>query len=145
MPHLPRVPVLLLVALLSALPAAQPGSPASAPAFDTPSLKKWLPYLASDELQVRLLYTEGLGRAAAYIAHQLAEWGVKPVGDDGTYFQTVKVRAVKTASRASVTVAVGGQSRTFKDGEGVTFPKNMGGKQTIKGEDVLFAGYGLQI
>ena len=145
MRHLHRLTVLLLVALLPTLLAAQPGSPASAPAFDAPSFKKWLTYLASDELQGRLVYTEGLGLAAAYIAHHLAEWGVKPVGDDGTYFQTVKVRGVKAASRASVTVEVAGQTRTFKDGEGVTFPKNMGGRQTIKGADVLFAGYGLHI
>jgi hypothetical protein len=136
--------VLLVVALLSALPAAQPG-PGAPPRFDGPSLKEWLTYLASDELQGRLVYTEGLGLAAAYIADHLAEWGVKPVGDDGTYFQTVKVRGVKSASRAAVTVEVGGQTRTFTDGEGVTFPKNMGGKQTIRGEDVLFSGYGLQI
>jgi hypothetical protein len=48
------------------------------------------------------------------------------------YFQTVRVEGVKTESRASVTVEVNGQSRTFKDGEGVVFPRNMGGKQTSR-------------
>ena len=52
---------------------------------------------------------------------------------------------MRTASKASVTVEVNGQSRTFKDGEGITFPRNMGGKQTINGDQIQFVGYGLQI
>ena len=102
-------------------------------------------YIASDELQGRQIYTEGLGLAAAYIADHLKEWGVKPGGDNGSYFQTVKVVGVRTTSRASVTVDVNGQSRTFKDGEGVVFAKNMGGKQTITGDQIQFVGYGLQL
>lgn len=140
-----RFVIFALAALLSGVAGAQPERPAGSRVVEAATLKQWLTYLASDELQGRLVYTEGLGLAAAYIADHLGEWGVKPVGDDGTYFQTVKVRGVKTASRASVTIAVNGQTRTFKDGAGITFPKNMGGRQTIKGEDVLFAGYGLQI
>jgi len=70
---------------------------------------------------------------------------VKPAGENGTYFQSVKVLGVRTTSKASVTVEVNGQSRTFKDGEGITFPRNMGGKQTITGEQIQFVGYGLQV
>jgi hypothetical protein len=43
-----------------------------------------------------------------------------------------------------VTVEVNGQSRTFKDGDGLTLPSNQGGRQTIAA-GVLFAGYGLQV
>ncbi len=49
---------------------------------------------------------------------------------------------VRTRSNSSVTVTVNGQSRTFKDGEGVTFPRNQGAKQTVSGE-AAFAGYGV--
>jgi hypothetical protein len=114
-------------------------------AIQASALKEWLAYVASDELQGRQVYTEGLGLAAAYIADHLKEWGVKPVGDGGSYFQTVKVAGIKTTSRSSVTVEVNGRSRTFVDGEGITFPRNMGEKQTIASGDVVFAGYGLQI
>ncbi|SRR6266542_47688 len=108
-------------------------------------LKEWLSYIASDELQGRQIYTEGLGLAAAYISDHLKEWGVKPAGEDGTYFQTVKVLGVRTNSNSSVTVDVNGQKRTFKDGEGITFPRSMGGKQTVTGDDIQFVGYGLEI
>jgi hypothetical protein len=140
------LPVLLIVLVTAGLgaqrpqPAASSGTPVTAA-----DLREWLGYIASDELQGRQVYTEGLGLAAAYIADHLREWGVAPAGDDGSYFQTVRVEGVKTESRASVTVEVNGQSRTFKDGEGVVFPRNMGGKQSVTGDRIYFAGYGLQI
>ena len=89
------------------------------------SLREWLTYLSSDQLQGRATYSEGLGLAAAYIADRLQEAGVKPGGDNGSYFQVVKVQGMRTTSRASVTVEVNGQTRTFKDGDGITFPRNM--------------------
>lgn len=105
-------------------------------------LKEWLTYIASDELQGRQLFTEGLGLAGAYIAGHLKEWGVVPAGDAGTYFQTVKILGMRVRSNSSITVTVNGQSRTFKDGDGVTFPRNQGGKQTIVAP-VEFVGYGI--
>src|SRR3954466_11241030 len=134
-----------LVLTVATVLAAQPASKGGINSIQPDALKEWLGYLASDELQGRQIYTEGLGLAAAYIADHLKEWGVKPAGENGTYFQTVKVVGVRTASHASVTVEANGQSRTFKDGEGVVFAKNMGGKQTITGDQIEFVGYGLQI
>jgi len=134
----------LVLALVTTL-GAQPATKGGINSIQPDALKEWLSYIASDELQGRQIYTEGLGLAAAYIADHLKEWGVKPGGDNGSYFQAVKVVGVRTNSHASVTVDVNGQTRTFKDGEGVVFPKNMGGKQTITGDQIQFVGYGLQI
>jgi Peptidase family M28 len=136
------VPVLVVCALAIGL-GAQPASQRSSSAIQVSDLKEWLTYVASDELLGRATYSEGLGLAAAYITSHLKEWGVKPAGDDGSYFQTVNVLGVRTSSRASVTVNVNGQRRTFKDGEGIVFPRRMGGKQTIHGEQIEFLGYGL--
>jgi len=105
-------------------------------------MRQWLTYIASDELQGRQVFTEGLALAGAYIAEHLKEWGVRPAGDAGTYFQTVRVLGVRTRSNSSVTVTVNGQSRTFKDGEGVIFTRNQGAKQTISAK-LEFLGYGL--
>src|SRR3954466_9355896 len=135
---------LLVLCLTAAGLGAQKlsGGPKS---IEPSELKEWLSYVASDELQGRQIYTEGLGLAAGYITQRLADWGVKPAGEDGSYFQTVKVVGVRTTSNASVTVDVNGQKRTFKDGEGITFARNMGGKHTATGEQLQFGGYGLQI
>jgi Peptidase family M28 len=106
-------------------------------------VKEWLTYLSSDELQGRAVFTAGYGMAVAYVADHLHTWGLKPGGDHGSYVQTVRVLGVKTTSHSSVTVQVNGQSRTFADGEGITLPKNMGGKHRFTIDRVEFAGYGL--
>jgi Peptidase family M28 len=134
-----------VVALLTIAPHAQPVPAGGIGSIQPGALKEWLTYISSDELQGRALYSEGLGLAAGYISSHLAEWGVKPAGDDGTYLQVVKVVTVKPTSHASVTVEVNGQSRTFKDGEGVTFSKSMGGKQTVTGDQIQFVGYGVTL
>jgi hypothetical protein len=140
---------LLVLTSVSAAPsarqAAQTPAKGGISSIQQDALKEWLTYISSDELQGRATYTEGLGLAAGYISSHLAQWGVKPAGDNGTYLQVVRVLGVRTTSRATVTVDVNGQSRTFKDGEGITFPKNMGGKQTLTGDQVQFVGYGLTL
>src|SRR5919197_9623 len=140
--------VAAVFALSFTIQAAGASSPASAPAGGpgsiTPEeLKDWLSYIASDELEGRQVFTEGLGLAASYIADHLKQWGVKPAGDAGTYFQEVKVIGYTVKSQSSVTVTVNGESRTFKDGEGMTFARNQGGNQTVTSSDVVFVGYGL--
>jgi Peptidase family M28 len=106
-------------------------------------LKEWLSYLASDTLQGRQVFSEGYGLAAGYIAEHLRAWGVKPAGDDGTYFENVRLRGYRVARSSSVTVTpANGQSRTFKHGDHVTFPATSGGKQTLTFDGAEFVGYG---
>src|SRR5262249_51698559 len=106
-------------------------------------LKEWLGYLASDELEGRNTYTEGLGLAAAYIAERLRSGGVKPGGPNGSYFQRVAVLGIKSDNRSTVTVEANGQTRTFKNKEGITFPSNVGGKRSFTSDQIEFVGYGL--
>jgi hypothetical protein len=108
-------------------------------------LREYLTYIASDGLEGRATYAEGLGLAAAYIAGHLREWGVDPGGDNGTYFQRVASLGVRTTRLSTLTVTVGGQTRTFKDNEGFLLPANQGGKQTLTFEGVEFVGYGLNV
>ncbi len=108
-------------------------------------LREWLSYLASDELQGRQVFTEGYGRATQYIADQLKGWGVKPIGQNGTYFQPVKLKGYRVTRNSTVTVEANGQSRTFKHGDHVTFSTDSGGKQTLRFDGVEFVGYGLTV
>src|SRR5215470_7591867 len=75
------------------------------------SLRTWLTYLASDDLEGRATFSEGLGLAAAYIAQQPKDAGVKPRGDHGSYFQRVEVLGIKSTNRSTVTVEVNGVRR----------------------------------
>jgi len=112
-------------------------------AITQPDLKEWLAYLASDELEGRATFTEGMGLAAAYIAEHLRSWGVKPGGPNGSYFQRVPVLGIKSDNKSTVTVEANGQTRTFKNKEGVTFPSNSGGKRSVTSDQIEFVGYGL--
>ena len=112
-------------------------------AISETDMREYLGYLASDALQGRQIYTEGYGLAASYVADHLRQWGLKPMGDDGTYFQSVKNRGYRITRNSSVTVEVNGKSRTFKHGDHVTFQANSGGKQTLVFDGMEFVGYGI--
>ncbi|MEN3334228.1 MAG: hypothetical protein V7641_3593 [Blastocatellia bacterium] len=108
-------------------------------------LKEWLTYIASDEFEGRNTFSEGLGLAAGYIAGQLKAMGVKPGGPNGSYFQRVAVVGVKSDNKSTVTVEVNGQSRIFKNKEGISFPANVGSKRSFTADQVEFVGYGLSL
>ena len=135
----PRGVAAAIVALATSVAAAAAG----AGAIKTPDLRDWLTYISSDELEGRAVFTAGFGLAAGYVEDHLRVWGVTPAGDRGSYLQTVRVVGVKTTSHATVSVTVDGETRTFADGEGIVFPKNMGGTHRFTVDRVEFAGYGL--
>jgi len=125
--------------------AASPGNGGGRSSIDAGDLREWLSYIASDELQGRAVFSAGLGLAAGYVADHLRSWGVTPAGDAGSYLQTVRVLGVKATSRSTVAVTAGGETRTFTDGEGISFPRNAGGKRHLTIDRVEFAGYGLDL
>ena len=131
-----------VVAQNTPAPAPQPATGTRYAAISPDEMKEWLTYLASDQLQGRQIFTEGYGLAAQYVADHLRQWGVKPLGPDGTYFQPVKLKGYRVTRNSTVTIEVNGQSKTFKHGEHVTFPVNGGGKQTLTFSGVEFVGYG---
>jgi hypothetical protein len=107
-------------------------------------MREWLTYLSSDELQGRRIFTEGYGLAASYVAEHLRQWGVKPLGTDGTYFEDVKLKGYRVTRNSTVGITVNGATKTFKHGEHVDFTGDSGGKQTLSFSSVEFVGYGLQ-
>ena len=58
-------------------------------------VKKNLTHIASDEMMGRDAATEGERMASDFIAAELKKYGVKPFGDEGTYFQNFNLNAVK--------------------------------------------------
>jgi hypothetical protein len=83
-------------------------------AITAAQLKEWLYVVASDEMEGRDTPSRGLDLAAKFIADHLSRWGVKPGGDDGTYFQ--KFAMISRHVEPELTIAsVNG--RGFKLGE----------------------------
>lgn len=75
--------------------------------------KKWLGYLAGPECEGRGSGQDGYLKAADYMAARFKEFGLKPVGEKGTYFQYVPyVRATidsATLSAGSFSLSMGEQ------------------------------------
>src|SRR5947199_8174177 len=113
--------MLLLTLLFALVPPAACAFPGTGP-VKADEMKEWLTFLASDELEGRNTYSEGLGIAAQYIAERLKSWGVKPGGDNGSYFQRVAVVGVKATENSTVTVETNGQTKTIKHRESMTHP-----------------------
>ena len=72
-------------------------------------LRSHLEVLTADSLGGRETGTIGQERAAAYIASQFKKFGLKPCGDEGTYFQNFDLilKRVKNDSRVTVKTANG--------------------------------------
>ncbi|HTZ48388.1 MAG TPA: M28 family peptidase [Verrucomicrobiae bacterium] len=71
-------------------------SDASGPKVDPERIRAHVKYLASDELEGRGMNQKGSDLAADYIAAQFKSYGLKPAGENGTYFQIVPMVGVKT-------------------------------------------------
>src|SRR5580704_18861294 len=77
----------------------------AAPKFDAEKIRAHVKYLASDELEGRGMNQKGGDLAAEYIAGQFKSYGLKPAGDNGTYFQKVPMVGVKTLPDTSFALA----------------------------------------
>src|SRR5437868_15318280 len=55
-------------------------------------LSNYLYFVASDEMEGRDTPSRGLDTIAKFIALNLTNWGFKPAGDDGTFFQKIDLR-----------------------------------------------------
>jgi hypothetical protein len=58
-------------------------------------LKSYLDFVASDEMEGRDTPSRGLDTTAKFIAMNLGMWGLKPGGDDNTFFQRIVLKRAK--------------------------------------------------
>jgi hypothetical protein len=75
-------------------------------------LKDYLYFVASDEMEGRDTPSRGLDITAKFIAANLSRWGLKPAGDNGTYFQRIAMQRVKLDS-AGTRAEINGQAFSF--------------------------------
>ena len=52
-------------------------------------LRNYLTFIASDEMEGRDTPSRGLDTTAKFLAMNLANWGFKPAGDNGSFFQHI--------------------------------------------------------
>ncbi len=138
--------LVLAILVLSGTPAlhaqrATKGA-AKAPAFGNvdgitaKQLKDHLTFIASDELEGRDTPSRGLDIAAMYIAQHLASWGIKPAGDNGTYYQKFPLRLKKIVTDRTDLEINGEKYRYGKDFLAAQIPGN------FVNSKMVFAGHG---
>ena len=104
-------------------------------------MKADLTFLASDHMAGRLTDTPQNAIAAEWIASRFERLGLKPVGDEGTYYQ--KYNLVVASLGADNTMTVGGAVKHAGPKVGVDFsPQRFSASGTAKGE-IVFVGYGI--
>jgi Peptidase family M28 len=140
-----NIPVLLLLFIFVfqspalAQTAAKANSPArkAAEIITAETLKDYLYYVASDEMEGRDTPSRGLDLTAKFIALNLKRWGFKPAGDDGTFFQKIALRR-DIVDAANASVEIGG--RKFAYGE--DFMRASGSTNGAFSAPVVYAGNG---
>jgi len=118
-----NLPLLLALACLGACkpdtaPSASRAPAAAAPAAASAEAKRIeadVRYLADDKLEGRDTGTPGFDLAAEYVARRYAEMGLKPAGDDGSFFQRVPLlKALRQEQGAVFSIERNGSKTSLK-------------------------------
>jgi len=112
-------------------------SPTPTAAAITPSdLRSRVFIFADDSMQGRLLATRGNVKAVEYIANEVKRLGLVPMGDNGTYFQTVNIvdRAFDAATRLSA------GSASFTPWTDYILRDQGAGARSLDGAQVIYGG-----
>jgi hypothetical protein len=78
------------------------GVPPALPSIKEAELKRDLFELASDSMRGKRAGTQDELRAAAWVAERAREAGLKPAGDDGTYFQFFPLRRITVSENSRI-------------------------------------------
>jgi hypothetical protein len=134
-----RIPVVVLTIFVALVVSAA----ATAPPIDAESFIRHVKFLASDELQGRGNGTPALDKAAEYIADRFREDGLKPAGDQGTFFQKFElVTGLDVKPGNSLRIATGSSEARFAIGDDY-YPLSMGGQTVGTTLPLVFAGFGI--
>lgn len=113
----------LLLSPLNYVQAHNPGKPdpnAGVNIISASALKDYLYFIASDEMEGRDTPSKGLDMTAKFLAMNMSRWGLKPGGDNGSYFQKMQISRSRTDA-ANTSIEIGGQS--YKTGaDFIAFP-----------------------
>ena len=133
---------LLSSALFVNFSFAAPAAPAGLESITQDDLMRHIKLLADDSLEGRDTGQKGNVEASSYIAERYAEFGLKPVGDKGGYFQNFEVTLNPKAGPGSrLTTRIEGKETAHKLKQDFLLFDNLD-KGVGKGA-LVFAGYGI--
>jgi Zn-dependent M28 family amino/carboxypeptidase len=115
------------------------------PMVDKERIRAHVKYLSSDELEGRGTGQRGGDMAADYIGKQFASYGLKPAGDNGTFFQEVPMVGVKTLPDTTFKF-VEASGKSFEAKNLTEFVTNNESQTETADIDapIVFVGYGIK-
>jgi hypothetical protein len=115
------------------------------PEFSAERIKAHVTFLADDLLEGREAGTRGHEIAARYIATQFELLGVKPAGQNGTYFQNVDLlEAAHTGAKPRVILTTPRGVQTLEHGRAALIGGPIAGGTVRLEAPLVFAGYGMK-
>jgi Zn-dependent M28 family amino/carboxypeptidase len=129
----------------SSTPQAVPPPSQKEVHVDADKIRAHVKLLASDLLEGRGTGQRGGDAAADYIATQFGLYGLKPAGDQGTYFQKVPMVAVKTLDETSFSFITSDLGRmTLKNLEDFVTSNESRAETALIDAPIVFVGYGIR-
>lgn len=112
---MPSFSLLACLVLQSGPVAAAEASaiPAATPEITREELVHTLSYLAADELEGRATASAGIAKAGLHLAERLRLAGLKPAGDDGSYFQIVPMTRARSVAPPECSLVDAAGPRAF--------------------------------
>jgi Zn-dependent M28 family amino/carboxypeptidase len=115
-----------------------------APKIDPQRIRQHVKYLASDALEGRGTGQKGGDLAADYIAAQFKSYGLKPAGENGTYFQNVPLVGVKTLPETSFAlVPASGEPMVLRNLDDFVTSNETQTETANIDAPIVFVGYGI--
>jgi hypothetical protein len=128
------------LSLASALPASQGDG---AHKISAERIKADVAYLASDRLEGRGPGTRGEVLATEYIADEFKKAGLKPIGKNGTYFQSVPLVRVVTSPKATLQAVKGATTLDIPSGDGFAGMSHTQKELEEFDAEAVFVGHGI--
>jgi len=133
-----------LIFIAGCEPAVSPDTGVKPPIASAADIGRRIERLASDEFEGRAPGTPGGQAASQYIADEMKAAGLAPMGENGTYFQPVKLTETEVLPTSSSTITGGETVMTAEMGTNTVFwTKRLQESQTIENSDMVFVGYGV--
>jgi hypothetical protein len=107
-------------------------------ALSPSNLRAYEAVLTADSLEGRETTYPGQKKAAEYIASHFRDAGLKPIGDDGTFFQHFNVHVTRLDPQSSVSLTIAGQPVPIMAGRDYTFESLA---DTVVTGSVAFVGH----
>lgn len=109
------------------------------------AIRSHVEFLASDLLEGRAAASRGYDIAAAYVAAQFRHWGLKPAGDESSFFQTVPLlEATPVLPGSSAELRVDGEVIRFEYGTDYLPMADFVSARSSVSAPLAFAGFGIR-